>query len=157
MVQWRKFHISVTFRAPLPFAYAWCTDYTPEDGKYAGEDRSIHLRRRILGRTPRTVVFENLYDVGKGWGWERHVVALRPPNAWHCEGWGNYHEVVLDYKLTEVDTERTRFDMTWRSRPTHRSHGPRTPSSVVEAFVENLWAKRARALEREYRRAVRVR
>ncbi|HYB03727.1 MAG TPA: hypothetical protein VED17_04650 [Nitrososphaerales archaeon] len=85
-MSFRKYHVSVTIRAPLAFVYNWCTDYTPDDFKYGGEVGE----RRILSRGTRRVVFENLYDVGKGWGWERHTVMLKPPDAWHSEGWGNY-------------------------------------------------------------------
>ena len=48
MGAWRKYYISVEFHVPLAFAYSWCTDYTPEDGKYAGEDKTLHLQRRII-------------------------------------------------------------------------------------------------------------
>ena len=28
----------VTLRAPLPFVYRWCTDYTPQDARYEKDD-----------------------------------------------------------------------------------------------------------------------
>lgn len=143
--------MSVVLPVPLNFAYRWCTDYTAEDGKYAGEDRTIHLQRKILARNRRRVVFENLYDVGDGWGWERHHVTLRPPNRWHSEGKGNQYETRLDYALTPVTVQQTCFDMTWRSRPIARKAGRRTPAKVVEAYVTQLWVLRARAMEREFR------
>jgi hypothetical protein len=153
MAAWRSFHVSVTFRAPLGFSYAWCTDYTPQDGKYAGEDRTLHLQRRIIKTSSRQVVFENLYDVGKGWGWERHVVTLLPPNRWHCEGKGNQDEAILDYELRPLSKETTRFDMRWKSRPIGSAHGRRTPASIIEEYVTKLWKKRAGALEHEYRKS----
>lgn len=147
-----EYHVSVIFRAPLRFAYAWCTDYSPEDVKIAGEDKAFGLHRRIVLRTPRQVVFENLYDHGKGWAWERHSVTLTPPDRWHSDGYGNYHESHLDYHLTELSDSRTRFDMRWMSRPIGLSTGPRAPVPTVERFVEKLWTARARALERDFRR-----
>jgi hypothetical protein len=153
----REFQISVVFRAPLKFAYAWCTEYTPQDPAITGEDKSFGLQRRIVTRTPRNVVFENLYDHGAGWGWERHTVTLSPPNRWHSDGYGNYHETHLDYQLTELPGDRTRFDMRWRSKPTALSHGSRAADAVVERFVLRLWRLRGRALERDYRRSLRRR
>jgi hypothetical protein len=153
----REYRISAVFRAPLQFAYAWCTDYTPEDAAIAREDKDFGLQRRIVMRTPRKVVFENLYEHGAGWAWERHTVTLSPPNRWHSDGIGNYHATHLDYRLTELTKDRTRFDMRWRSKPTELSRGPRSPEAVVERFVLRLWRLRRRALERDYRRSLRKR
>ena len=156
MSSWRNYGISVIFRAPLSFAFDWCTDYTPDDGKYAGEDKSIHLRRRIISKSRRRVVFENLYDVPSGWGWERHRVNLLPPNRWHCEGRGNYHESVLDYRLIPLSRNRTRLEMRWKSRPAELATGPRPSRQAVERAVANLWKRRARALERDFRKISRT-
>lgn len=153
MAAWRRYRVRVEFQAPLPFAYAWCTDYTPEDAKYAGEDRTIHLQRRIIVRSRRRVVFENLYQVGKGWGWERHEVTLFPPRQWHSEGKGNYHESVLDYELRERPGGRTQFRMSWRSRPIGLGRGPRPDRRLVERYVTSLWKRRAKVLAREYRQS----
>jgi hypothetical protein len=140
----------MVLRAPLAFVYDWCTDYRPDDSKYSGEDKSIHLKRRIIERTSRRVVFENLYDRGRGWAWERHVVTLMPPDRWHSEGKGVYSESNLSYKLTELPRARTRLDIHWRSRPTEMEKGPRATKTAIEDFVRKLWLKRRRALEREY-------
>ncbi len=149
---WRSFQINAEFRVPLWFAYRWCTDYGPDDPKYSGEDRLIHLQRRVIERSRKKVVFENLYDEGKGWAWERHVVTLHPPDHWHCEGRGNHSESVLDYRLTALSPDRTRLEMRWRSRPRQQTREPRPPAGVVETFVAGLWRRRGRALEQEYRR-----
>jgi len=141
----------VELPVPLSFAFRWCTDYTAADRKYAGEDVSINLRRKVVSKSKRHVVFENLYDVGGGWGWERHTVTLVPPDRWHSHGIGNYHESVLDYALTAIDNHRTRLDMRWKTRRRGPSRGPRASGSRVEAYVAGLWRKRARHLERAYR------
>jgi hypothetical protein len=151
----REYHVSVVFRAPLQFAYAWCTDYSPDDVKIAREDKAFGLQRRILARSPRQVVFENLYNHGAGWGWERHTVTLTPPDHWHSDGYGNYHETHLDYRLTKLPGDRTRFDMRWWSKLTGLSRGTRSPKEVVERAVLRLWRLRARALERDYRKSLR--
>src|SRR6266480_7786524 len=42
--------------------------------------------RRIIERSARRVVFEDLADTKEGWLWNRDVVTLRPPNRWHMDG-----------------------------------------------------------------------
>jgi hypothetical protein len=151
----RNFDVSVIFHAPLAFAYLWCTDYTPDDASIAGEDKMFALQRRIIKRTSRQVIFENLYNEGNGWAWERHTVTLKPPSRWHSEGIGNYQESHLDYSLTELPRNRTRFAMHWRSRPTPLYRGKRPSKRAVEDFVRTLWLRRRKALEHDYRSSIR--
>ena len=151
MGAWRRYRITAKFCVPRSFAFRWCTDYQPDDGRYGGEDRSIGLQRRILRRDRHRVVFENLYNIGKGWGWERHVVTLHPPDRWHSEGVGNYQQSILDYELVELPDGRTGFVMRWRSRPIGRSIGPRPSKSSIERYVARLWHDRAHAMERDFR------
>jgi hypothetical protein len=148
--RWRRFHIHVVFKVPLSFVYRWCTDFGPDDGQYSGEDKTINLNRRIIERTPNRVVFENLYDRGRGWAWERHVVTLMPPDRWHSEGKGVYSENVMDYKLTELPDGRTRLDINWRSRPTEMDTGPRATNKEIENFMLQLWNIRVWAIGRAY-------
>lgn len=148
----RNYHIEVTFHAPLSFVYNWCTNYTPQDFKYGGEKGE----RRILRRSSKRIVFENLYDIGKGWGWERHTVTLNPPNAWHSEGRGNYSESSLDYKLRELPDNNTKLDMRWRSRPGPMSTGRRGSVRSIENYVRLLWQQRAKFVEKEFQSLHRV-
>jgi len=135
MTRWSgpEYRTSVVFRAPLSFVYSWCTNYTPEDPKLGGED----YERRIVERSSSRVVFENLYEVGKGWGWERHVVTLKPPNRWHSEGRGNYSDSTLDYRLSQLSPSKTKLDMRWRSRSSFLTR-ERTSKETVERFVTRL-------------------
>jgi hypothetical protein len=152
----RKFHVSCVFRAPLRFAFSWCIDYSDTDPNIAGGDAMFHLQRRVLERTGRKVVFENLYEEDGGWVWERHTVTLSPPDRWRSDGAGVYSESHLDYRLTDLPGGRTRFDMRWRSRPTIHGAGKRPSKAAVERFVRELWRRRGRALEREYRASLRA-
>src|SRR5438094_124875 len=74
-----EYRIRVSFGVPLDFAFAWCTDYTPEDASLEGESYT----RKIIERTPHRVIFEDLEDAADGWVWGRDVVTLQPPNRWH--------------------------------------------------------------------------
>ncbi len=92
-----------TFRVPLDFAFAWCTDYTPDDAGLEGEA----YQRKIIERSVRRVVFEDLEEMSDGWFWGRDVVTLRPPNRWHMDGVGNRRDVAADYVLTSLPDGRT--------------------------------------------------
>ncbi len=142
-----RYETRVEFDAPLDFVYRWCTDYTPEDAKAEGED----YERRIIRRTSREVVYEDLVDTKGGWRWARHVVTLAPPNRWHSESVGSHRAISLDYRLSKLPEGRTEMIMTARRRPT--SIGAKNPSkSLWQRDVGRSWKLFAKALEREYRK-----
>lgn len=143
---WRDHRIRVTFRVPLPFAFAWCTDFSPEDAALEGES----YQRRVVERTRRRVVFEDLEDTPDGWSWARDVVTLRPPNRWHMESVGSRREVRGDYLLTSLPDGRTRLELRWRRRPTVPEKKPLTKAQR-EASTLTAWKRFGRAMERDYR------
>ncbi len=142
----RLYEIRSRIRAPLPFVFQWCTDYTPEDGRFARET----YRRRILRRTARRVTFEDVEEAPKGWMWRRTTVALHPPDHWHAESVGNYRRFLLDYRLRALpngETELTLRGKRWATRFAGRN----PPKKQLERYLRTLWANLGRALEREYR------
>ena len=143
-----EFRISVDFRAPLDFAFAWCTDYTPEDAGLEGEK----YERKIIERTPRRVIFEDLEESKTGWDLSRDVVVLRPPNRWHMEGVGNYRDVKADYVLTSLPDGRTRLDLRWSRRPKTSDAKKRTKAER-EASATRAWKRFGAAMERDYQRS----
>src|SRR5947199_1329201 len=112
-----EYRIHVSFRAPAGFVFAWCTAYTPGDAALEKEA----YQRKIIERTPRAVVFEDLEESKDGWDWSRAVVSLRPPNRWHMDGMGNNRDVVADYVLSSLPDGRTRLDLRWKRRPHGRA------------------------------------
>src|SRR3989442_974588 len=93
-----EYRIRVSFGVPLDFAFAWCTDYAPEDASLEGES----YQRKIIERTPHRVIFEDLEESDDGWNWSRDIVTLRPPNRWHMDGIGNRRDVTADYVLSPL-------------------------------------------------------
>ncbi len=138
--------IRVAFRVPLEFAFDWCTDYTPRDAALEGES----YERRILERTPRRVVFEDLEDTPSGWVWGRDVVTLRPPNRWHMEGVGSHRDVTADYRLTRLADGRTELELRWWRRP--KLLGKPIPRAQREKEGIRAWKRFGAAMERDYRR-----
>src|SRR5213593_3347462 len=87
------YRIRVSFRVPLAFAFKWCTDFSSDDGNLEGES----YRRKIVQKTSRRVVFEDLEETKDGWMWSRDVTA--------------------DYVLTTLADGQTQLDLQWRRRP----------------------------------------
>ena len=144
------YEIRRVFDAPLPFAYAWCTDYTPADRKLEGDPGS----RQIIRKRGRTVVYEDLNDTPNGWMWSRQTVTLHPPNGWHAVAVGNYRTWNLDYSLRELPNGRTEFTMRGKRRATPL--GVRNPPKrVLEHELRVMWNNLGRALEKDYRRQLR--
>ncbi len=137
--------VAVTFDVPLDFAYAWCTDYTPQDAALEGEA----YERKVIERTPKRVVFEDLEQGESGWIWARNVVTLRPPNRWHAEGTGSHREMTADYALTELPDGRTKFELHWWRKPT--TLGKKIPRAQREKETTEAWKRFAMAMEKDYR------
>jgi hypothetical protein len=142
--------VTARFRAPMDFVFRWCTDYTPGDAVLEGEK----FERRILSRSERQVVFEDIESVGDGWAWKRYTVQLRPPRRWHAVSVGNRRHLTIDYELTEEGPGRTRLDLWWRRRPGVLPVRP-PPKATVERDSTRSWRRFAVALEGDYRRASR--
>jgi hypothetical protein len=145
----RVYQIRQTFRVPLPFAYRWCTDYTPDDGELAGDAH----RRRILSRSGRRVVYETLYDYPEGWFWSRQTVTLHPPNRWTATADGNYRTWDLVYTLKPLGKELTEF--TLRGVRTPVGLGKKNPSQrAMKAELHEMWRNFGKAMRADYLRSV---
>lgn len=147
-----EYRIRVTFRAPLDFAFAWCTDYTPQDASLEGES----YERKIIERTPRRVIFEDLEETDDGWFWSRDVVTLRPPNRWHMDGVGNRRDVTASYILTSLPEGGTRLDLRWRREP-KMPEKKKLTKAEREADTIGAWKMFAAAMERDYRSSLSAR
>jgi len=144
----RHFHVETTFRAPIDFAFRWCTDYRPDDAKIEKD----HYTRRILSRSSRQVVYQDLGPHGKGWFLNQQTVGLHPPDHWHAESVGNYRTWSIDYRLRALPDGTTRFSFDgWRRATALAEGGP--SRSEVTANLRQIWYRFGRALEKEYRRS----
>lgn len=134
-----------TIKAPLHFVYRWCTDYTPLDGRYSGEG----YQRRIIRRSRREVIFEDLYDTKQGWIWIQRVVRLQPPDRWHADSVGSDRMLSVDYRVSRLSPTTTLLTLQARRRP--YGIGTKNPPKLLwERSVTANWAKLGRAAERDY-------
>ena len=141
-----EYHIRVAFRVPLDFAFAWCTDFSPQDASLEGES----YQRKIVERTPRRVVFEDLEEAKDGWVWSRDTVTLRPPNRWHMDGTGNRRDVTANYLLSRLPEGRTQLELRWKRHPKVPEVKPLTKAQR-EADTLRAWKRFSAAMERDYR------
>jgi hypothetical protein len=139
--------VRLTIRAPLPFVYGWCTDYTSQDGRYSGEG----YERRIIRRSLKRVEFEDLYDTEAGWVWIHRSIRLLPPNAWHADSTGSDRALSVDYRLRRGAGITTELSIRAARRP--YGIGRMNPRKASwEAGVARSWANFARVLERDYKK-----
>ncbi len=144
----RRYQVRLTFRAPLPYVFRWCTNYTTDDGQYSGEG----YRRRILSRSDRKVVFEDLFDAKQGWIWIHRTVRLLPPDRWHADSVGSDRILSVDYQLSSLPGDRTRLTIDARRRP-YGIGTANPPKTEWQRNVAGSWKRFRRLLEREYRRS----
>jgi len=143
-----SYEVRVEFNAPLDFVYRWCTDFTPEDSKLETEE----YERRILRRSAREVVYEDLEDTQQGWVWSRHVVHLLPPNRWKSDSVGSLRVYALDYRLDRLPGGHTQLTLRARRRP-YGIGKKNPPKGQWERSTTAAWKSFARALERDYEKA----
>jgi hypothetical protein len=146
------YKVTVTFDAPLRFAYDWCTDFTSDDPRLEREP----YERRILKRSPRRVLYEDLEREDDGWHWARYDVTLRPPNRWHLESVGNYRSLVADYRLTPRPGDGTEFHLAYRRRSGPLPSRPLS-KAAREKSLARTWRRFKAELERDYRASPRRR
>jgi hypothetical protein len=142
------YQIKRTFRAPLDFAYKWCTDYTEADRKLQGE-RGF---RQVLRKTSHGAVYEDLTPTPTGWMWSRQSVTFHPPNEWRAVANGNYRTWNLVYSLRELPNGRTEFTMRGKRRATPLGV-KNPPKAVLEKELQTMWRNLGNALERDYRKS----
>jgi hypothetical protein len=140
--------MKMEFAAPMRFVYRWCTDYRPGDDQLAGD----RFERRILSRSGRRVLFEDLWWERDGWRWRRNDVSLRPPDRWVSNSLGNVREAQIEYTLTPLAGDRTRFEIRMHRRPTSRVRR-QPPKRELEKELIEMWDNYRRSLEADYRRS----
>ncbi len=100
--------ISKTVNAPLRYVYEWCTDFRPDDAKLSRSERThwivrVSPQRLVRVKAARKAVGDPPMNV--------EVVRLSPPNAWHKDTIGEEDLDSMDYRLTALGPNKTRFTL----------------------------------------------
>jgi hypothetical protein len=135
----------VVLHVPIKFAYRWCTDFSSKDPKL----ERVRYERRLLERSPKRRVFEDLHKMPAGWYWTRSVVTLRPPDGWHDYELGNHGAWSVDYKLRALGKDRTELTLVSRRRPVLL--GTKNPTRARgDRAMTRTWREFGAAIERDY-------
>lgn len=137
--------VSRIIRAPLAFAYAWCTDFREDDSQISGQQRRV----AILERTPSRFIMSTKSESHGRTVTAARIVTLKPPNAWHLDWIGDEHDETADYKLAQVDTGTTRLNMAFKVH--HKTSTAQTKRMFVDE-VNSVWDKYVAALENDYQK-----
>lgn len=135
--------------APLPFVYAWWTDFREDDPQITGQSRTIS----IFERTANLVIMSVKYVSHGEAKTAARIVSLKPPDAWHLDWIGDEGNEIGDYKLTRLDSNRTRLRAIFRV-------SSKTPGAYARStFLKGVnagWDKYVPALETDYRKQATV-
>ncbi|MCI4352589.1 MAG: hypothetical protein L3K14_04295 [Thermoplasmata archaeon] len=128
-------------KVPLSYAYAWCTDFRSDDGKFSGST----ARYRVLKAAPdRAVRIRTAKSAGKTPVIAIELVRLMPPDRWHVDQVDETDLAAVDYELTKLGPNKTRIEL----RITERWMTPRFPSrSDYLRTTSDYWDKLVGALE----------
>ena len=148
MAKWPApvYHIELDLEAPVGYAFRWCTDYRTDDAERSKE----RFERRILSRSRERIIFEDAGWTPKGWIWRRSQVSLRPPGRWHADTVGSFRTGVVDYALTPLAGDRSRFSLTFRRRPSS-AHPEQPTKRELEEELTRMWTNYGTAMARDYR------
>ena len=131
--------------APLGYVYDWCTDFRPDDAELEGSDRA----HRVVSVSPERLVRIKVADRGaKNPVMSVEVVRLNPPNAWHKDTIGESDLDSMDYKLTALGPNKTRFSL----EIVERWMVPKFPKRADWLrSASEYWDELVQAIEERYR------
>ena len=150
MVRYSERHVyrvTKTINAPLKFVYDWCTDYREDDNQITGSKAQF----KILQKTNRRVIYLRTYERDGGTMIGVKMVTLRPPRAWYLDQVGEDEDAIGIYKLTQVGSDRTRLDMTFKEKYKISDAPTKEEDRKV---ADQMWDKYVAALEKDYTSAI---
>jgi len=147
VVKLSSFSLSVSkvINAPLPFVYAWCTDFKEDDYRITGEKKKISILEKKQNRYIISVVDKH----GRRPLNAAKVVTLKPPNAWHLDWIGDEDDELADYRLSPVGKRGTRLMVRFKVKNKIPTAANR---AQWEKHANYVWDKYVAALERDFSR-----
>jgi hypothetical protein len=143
----KKLVVNITkeIRAPIDFAYAWCTDFRADDPKINGSSSE----RIILEKRSDKAVFCAVMKDEKGNTKGRaYIVRLRPPNTWSVKAYGNGFDTTGQYKLTKITEGSTKLSITFEHSYYDFEAVPTEREKKLDS--EKSWEKYVSALESDF-------
>ncbi len=147
-VSHRTLRFQKLIHAPLPFVYAWCTDFREDDDRITNS--IYHYRAKIVLREPRRVVrVIAVPGRDRNRNTEVEIIHLLPPDRWRLEKFSVTDDNVGSYRLTRLGRNLTRLDM--RFRETWKTQHPADRGRYRTLF-NRVWDRYVEVIEAEYQR-----
>ncbi len=147
------YHFQQLFRVSAREAYAWCTNFAPNDHALMAEENA---RRKVENLTGRTVILTDAFFVGTaGQVEKRKLVQLYPEMLFwtctHLSGPAVHSQFI--YQITAQGEKESRLDFTGIFLDhTHEALSESDISNLTEKECKNdqaAWELLAKAMERE--------
>jgi hypothetical protein len=148
-----RYEFSQHFRVPAPDAFAWCTDYTPDDHELMG----LKGRRRFTRLTEETLLLDDVIYSGAKGVRKTKIVKLDPKRLtyynFHLTG-PNRHSLYF-YEMVPDGEGESRLDYTGyevfypKKRPTKEQLARMAEAESTGWHKE--WGSLARAMEKDLR------
>jgi len=146
----RTYTLTKTIKAPIQFAFDWCTDFREDDYKLTDSSS----RRTMYNRSGTKVVYVDEETVDGEVRKSKSEVTLYPPDRWVLSAQGDVEDEEGEYRLEANDEVTTVLRMTFRVG--HKLK-PIPSKAKWEKDGNEFWDKLVVALEKEYRASKRVR
>ncbi len=147
-VRHRTLRFQKLIHAPLPFVYAWCTDYREDDDRIT--DSIYHYRAKIVLREPQRVVrVITVPGRDRNRNTEVELIHLQPPNRWRLEKSSVTDDKSGSYRLTALGPTLTRLDMQFRERWQIRRPVDRRR---YRTLFNRVWNRYVEVMEAEFQR-----
>lgn len=105
-----RYSFSQKFSVPAGVAFAWCTDYQPDDHALLGNPNA---KRTVTWITKDTVLIKDAFNTGNGSVEKEKLVHLYPKRLiWistHISGPNKYSQFTYQISAEENDTSRLDF------------------------------------------------
>lgn len=138
--------VSKTIKAPLWYAYDWCTDFRETDPQITGSKS----QRRVLHKTKKKAIYVQIYEGADGK--EKvavDIVTLKPPTSWHLDYFGEEDDETGEYRLKKLGENKTRLDMVFKEKWKNIAKIPSIEEQIRS--TNETWDKYVAALEKEYK------
>jgi hypothetical protein len=144
----QRYRFRKLVHAPLPYVFAWCTDYREDDDRIT--DSIYHYRANIVLREPARVVrVITVPGRNRNRCTDVEIISLRPPDRWRLTKLSVTDDVTGSYRLTRQRGASTSIEMRFRrvwkvGRPPDLKR--------YRALFNRVWDRYVAAIEAEYRR-----
>lgn len=140
-----SYTITMKIKAPLDYAFKWCTDFDEGDTKITQSDSN----RVLIEKKTDRVIYVMLAENDGNTRGRAYIVRLKPPNSWNMKAYGNGSDSTGEYKLTRISPDLTKLTVTFAHNFYDVAAMPAKSKKKLDS--QATWNKYISALETDYR------